>query len=58
MNQLKKVTYATPSYRELWLEPRESIAQSSPSLVILASEIDGEVKPAAIDIESLGYEVL
>ena len=56
MNQLKKVIYVVPLCQAVRLEPRESIAQSSPLSVILLTEING--KNAIIDIEHLGYESL
>jgi len=56
MNQLEKLIYVIPSCQEVRLEPRESIAQSSPLKVIFLTEIDGQ--RAIIDIEHLGYESL
>ena len=55
MNQL----YVVPSCREIRLEPRESIAQSSPLKSIFLMEISGgAAQNALIDIEHLGYENL
>lgn len=58
MNQLEKLTYIVPWCQEVRLEPRESIAQSSPLRVILFTEIEGQPTQASIDIEHLGYENL
>lgn len=59
MNPLEKLTYVVPSCREIRLEPRESIAQSSPLKSIFLMEISGgAAQNAIIDIEHLGYEDL